>query len=284
MIRATILTIMSLLAAAPAAAGEKAPAFVKTKAVADKPSISLNPASGYVLLRTDTAMPLHLVRVPSESEKAIYAALRAKAFAEAQRKYQKKLKSYESLMADETRMPNAARPQKPVEPTEANFEFTPFELMTGVAIGPTNRFAKQDGGASTYLQELTPGEYRIYGPAQVMPAGGAAGTCWCMGSVKFKVAAGEITDLGLIATKQGKPSVTVADKNFPVPMDIPNFLGAAPEQAAIDPRLAKFPIRRAEYRPVGKLPNYFGIIVGRIPAMPGVLRYDRDRIVDLTAR
>jgi hypothetical protein len=32
-----------------------------------------------------------------------------------------------------------------------------------------------------------------------------------------------------------------------------------------------------------KLANYFGLTIGRILAMPGVMRYDGDRIVDLSA-
>lgn len=286
MIRATMLVaVCGLLIAAPAMAGEKPPVFVKTKAMADKPSVTLNPAFGYVLLRTDVAMPMHLMRVPSDAERATYADLRARAFAEAHRKYEKKRRSYEeALQARKGGAVNTLVPEKPVEPTETNFEFVPFERMAAVSIGPTNRFAKQDGGGSTYLQELTPGEYRLYGPVMVMPQGGAAGTCWCMGSVKVEVRAGEITDLGYIATKQSTPAFAVADKNFPVPLLVPNLLGPAPAGQAIDPRLANLPIRRANYRPVGKLPNYFGVMVGRIPEMPGVLRYERDQIIDLTAQ
>jgi hypothetical protein len=32
-----------------------------------------------------------------------------------------------------------------------------------------------------------------------------------------------------------------------------------------------------------ELPNYFGLSIDRFPAIDGVMRYDRDRIVDLTA-
>jgi hypothetical protein len=49
----------------------------------------------------------------------------------------------------------------------------------------------------------------------------------------------------------------------------------------LDPRIASLPIRRAEFHAVGKLPNFFGVRLGRIPAMPGVIDYDHDRIIDL---
>jgi hypothetical protein len=269
--------------ATPAVARDKTPPFVESAAVKDKPAVVLNPAKAYILLRTDAAGPMQLMRVPSAEDQARYDRLRAEAYAEAREKYAKKQKSYERAVADAAKDPAVRVPEKPVEPTEANFEFTPFGLMAGVAIGPINRFAKGEGGASTYLHEVTPGEYRVYGPVAVGP-NGMIGTCFCMGSVRFEARAGEITDMGVILSRQA-PSVKAppGDSSMPQLVNIPDYLGPAPATLPLDPRLASFTIRRAVYRPVGKLPNYFGVALGRIPEMPGVLRYDRDRIVDLTA-
>ena len=274
--------LTAALLTAPAVARDKTPPFVESAAVKDKPVVVLNPAKAYVLLRTDAATPTQLMRVPSAEEQARYDALRAEAFAEAREKYEKKRKSYERAVAAAAKDPVVRPPEKPIEPTEANFDFTPFGLLAGVAIGPINRFAKGEGGASTYLQEVTPGEYRVYGPVTVGP-NGAIGTCFCMGSVRFEARAGEITDMGVILSKQA-PAVKPppGDSSMPQLINVPDYLGAAPATMLLDPRLASFPIRRAAYRPIGKLPNYFGITLGRIPEMPGVLRYDRDRIVDLT--
>ena len=162
----------------------------------------LGAARAYVLVRSNIAIPLHLMRIPSEEDQVKYDALKAEAFTEAREKYAKKKASYDKAKAAYDKTPKGAAkpvlPEKPVEPTEANFEFTPFGLMTGVPIGPLFRFAKGDGGASTYLHELTPGRYRIYGMVSVLPNAAATGSCFCMGSVAFEVKAGQVTDLGYL--------------------------------------------------------------------------------------
>ncbi|WP_404333418.1 hypothetical protein AB2M62_10135 [Sphingomonas sp. MMS12-HWE2-04] len=280
--------LASLTLASPALAGDKHPSFVETKAVKDKPAVTLDPNRAYVMLRTDQASPLYLMRVPTAADQASYAAMRAEALAEAREKYAKKRASYERAVKALAETPNGAPrprlPEKPVEPTEANFEFTPFGLLAAVGIGPLDRFAKGKGGTSTYLQELTPGEYRVYGPMALANGTAPLGTCFCMGSVRFEVRAGEIADMGVILTDKVVAAKRPAgNSSMPALLEIPNFLGPAPAEMTLDPRLAQAKIRRAEYHPIGKLPNYFGLALGRIPEMPGVLRYDRDRIVDLTA-
>jgi hypothetical protein len=280
--------LASLTLASPAIAGDKHPVFVEARAVKDKPAVTLDSTKAYVMLRTDEAVPFYLMRVPTAEEQAVYTQLRDEAFAEAREKYAKKRASYDRAVAAAAKLPKGSPrprlPEEPVEPTESNFEFTPFGVMAAVGIGPLDRFAKAKGGASTYLQELTPGEYRIYGPLALTNGAAPLGTCFCMGSVKFEARAGEIVDMGVILTDGvERPKAPPGDSSMPVVMDIPNYLGPAPADMTIDPRLAQFTIRRAAYRPVGKLPNYFGVTVGRIPAMSGVLRYERDRIVDLTA-
>lgn len=292
MISAALLAL-----AAPALAGERdapaplakdPPVFVVSAPVKDKPTIALDSSKGYILLRSDAAVPLYLMRVPSAEDQRIYDGLRAEGLAEAREDYAKDLKKYEREAASwekASQQQRAAmrRPVKPVEPTDSNFEFTPFGLMAAVGIGPLNRFAKAKG-ASTYLQEITPGEYRIYGPFVPLAGGGSMGMCYCMGSVKFEVRAGEVTDMGVIMAGQAEiPRAPKGDSSMPIFVDIPNYLGPAPAGMQLDPRLASATVRRAQYKPVGKLPNYFGVTLGRIPEMPGVFRYERDRMVDLTA-
>lgn len=268
--------------AVPALAGDKPPPLVETAAIPDKPGFAIDPAKAYVLLRGDMPTAMFLVRVPSDADKAAYAAYRAYALAKAHDKYESQLRQYEQSKGNPP-PPGADPLVKPVEPTEANFQATPYEKLTAISIGPVNRFAKEKSGASTYLQMLTPGEYRLYGPIAIA-AEGPTGACYCMGSVKFEVRAGEITDLGVMLykgmPKQAKPD---GDSSMPLLGEPSGFLVDAPPEMVLDPRLASLPIRRAEFHPVGKLPNYYGIQVGRIPAMPGIIAYDRDRIIDLTA-
>lgn len=280
-----MISAAALAALATPAVAQKRPVFVEAASVADKPAVPFNKAKAYVLLRTDTPTPLTLMKIPSAEDQVAYDALRAEAFAEAREKYVKRQKSYESAMRSWNNSPKSTRgkaPDKPVEPTEANFEFTPFGLMTSVSMGPLFRFAKGDGGASTYLHQLTPGEYRVYGALSLLN-GAMFGSCFCMGSVKFEARAGEITDLGVIMSTGAVVRPPAGDSSMPMLATASDFLGPAPADMALDPRLAQFPIRRAVYRPVGKLPNYYGVTIGRMPAMPGVFRYERDRIVDLTA-
>jgi hypothetical protein len=170
------------------------------------------------------------------------------------------------------------KPQEPVEPTEANFAFTPFALMATVSMGPTNRFAKV--GMSTYLQEVTPGTYRIYGPITALPNAAPIGVCYCMGSVQFEAKAGDITDLGVmpVSESQERPH---GDSSWPGDWSKMPVLKPADGNTPLDPRLTSFRTVTASYRPAGKMPNYFGLQVARMPEMPGVMRYERDRIIDL---
>lgn len=274
------LALANVVLAMPsaAAAKDKPPKFVTSSHVADKPAVSLDPAQAYIVLRAETQTALYLMRVPTDEDQAVYARLRADAFAESHAKYVKKLASYQTAQADAAAK-GGPRPKDdggPVEPTEANFEFTAFGLLAPVPIGPANRFAKGAGGASTYLEAVTPGRYRIYGPIVAGQNNQMFGACFCMGSVSFDARAGEIVDLGLIT----KPDADAV----PAGMTSPGLVSLKPTNAGvvIDARLAKATIRPAAFRPVGKLPNYFGLPITRMAEMPGVMRYDRDRIVDLT--
>ncbi len=275
--RALPLAAAMLALVAPGAAVAKSKVkFVTSSHVADKPVVSLDPAQAYVLVRAETQTPLYLMKMPSDADQVEYAKLRAEALAESHAKYVKKLAEYEAAQKDA-----AAKGVKPVgenkvvEPTEANFEFTPFGVLAAVPIGPANRFAKVSG-ASTYLEAVTPGRYRIYGVIFAGQNNAMIGTCFCMGSVSFEAKAGEVVDLGTIA----KPD-TDAEPAGLASAALGTIHPAAP--GAVDPRLAKAVIRPAQFHPVGKLPNYFGLAITRMPEMPGVMRYDRDRIVDLTA-
>ncbi|HLL31602.1 MAG TPA: hypothetical protein VK403_11445, partial [Allosphingosinicella sp.] len=46
-------------------------------------------------------------------------------------------------------------------------------------------------------------------------------------------------------------------------------------------RLSGLPVVAADLRAAGKMPNYFGIEIDRLPAVPGVLAYERDKVVDV---
>ena len=261
---ASALIAASLLAAPAMAA--KAPVFVETAVVRDTPAVTADPAKGYIYLRTAAPLPLFLMRVPSEEDQKVYDELRAAALAKEQKKYPGRFATYNSSLKTYEMLKKSGgnpgtKPVMPVEPTEENFEFTPFVMLANASMGPLNRFAKGEGGASVYLQSITPGSYRIYGLMSPLLAGPQAGPCLCMGSVKFTVRAGEVTDLGTIGLGTA-------------------LLTPVMSSDAVDPRLAGWTIHPADYHAVGKLPNYFGGPVSRINPIPGVIAFDRDRIID----
>ena len=259
----------------------KAPVFVTWKPVADKPTVALDGTRAYVMLRTTARTALLLMKEPSAEDQVAYDKLRSEALAKAHAKYVKKRAAYEQAKANAARTKNNAIvvPDEPVEPTEQNFDFTPFGTMATVNLGPLFRFSKESGDRSTYLTALTPGSYRVYGPLSLVPGQPPVGSCFCMGSVRFEVKAGEIVDLGELA---GAGLFEAVPDFESLAVDAAHIVPATSEMP-VDARLAGQKIVPAQYRPAGKLPNYYGVSIDRLAAIPGVMRYERDNIVDLTA-
>ncbi|NUT01492.1 MAG: hypothetical protein HOP96_10995 [Sphingomonas sp.] len=48
----------------------------------------------------------------------------------------------------------------------------------------------------------------------------------------------------------------------------------------VPPKLASLPHTGASYRAAGKIDNFFGVMVDRLTALPGVLAYHRDEVID----
>jgi hypothetical protein len=264
----------------PALAKDKPPVFVEAKNVKDAKVVTLDPTKAYVFVRTTNAMPLNFTRIPTAEDQAAYEKLKAAAFEDARKDYAKKLKRYESDLAASKKNKQLKAPKKPQEPTEENFQFAPFGQLANFTVGAFNRFSNKDG--STYLHAVTPGTYRIFGQTDPMFGGGV---CYCMGSVTFEVVAGKITDLGSVAADPD--NMPTAEKGDSAAPSISAYaLKWTPADAAtpIDPRIAAFPRVPATFRAAGKMPNYRGIAISRIPAIAGVIAYERDRIIDLKAQ
>ncbi|MBA16950.1 MAG: hypothetical protein CMN73_11450 [Sphingomonas sp.] len=253
--------------------------FVDHKAVRDKPDAQLDPAKAYLMYRLNGISPLYLIKEPTEADLAEYARLRGEALAEAQEDYPKDRTRYERRLQRWNLNPVGDPPEEPVEPTDENFEFTPIEQLEMFSIGPLNRFAKNT--VSVYLEELPPGTYRIYGLLRQPNGDARPGLCFCMGSVRFEVRAGEVTDLGFLDMPALNAMQDPTDHETPL-----RVFGSLPEGVDLDSRIVAsgLPLRAADLHPAGKLPNYFGVATYRIPAIPGVIAYDRDRIIDLTAK
>jgi hypothetical protein len=277
-----ILTIAALSAAVSpqiSLAKSKVPVFVEAKHVKDAPTVTLDPAKAYILLRTPHAMPMHFVKIPSAEDQLAYDKLRDEAFAEAKEDYAKAIVKYERDLALAKKASGMKLPKKPVEPTESNFQFTQFSQMANFTMGPFNRFYSKGGG--TYLHAVTPGTYRIFG--QVDPLIGA-GVCYCMGSVTFTAEAGKIVDLGTMTTDLANSGpAEKGDSSSPRLAAMTLALDPVDSNTPVDPRLASLPRIAADLRAAGKVPNYMGIAISRLPAIKGVLGYQRDRVIDRKA-
>lgn len=249
--------------------------------------VKIEPDSGYIYTTGRSRAMGMFLKLPDAKETADYEAEWAEELAKEKKKYAKKLASWEQN-AKAARAAKAKVPDKPVEPTEENFSIGPIELLNPVSYGPQFIFSKsKDGDQFSYMNKVKPGTYVYYGP--IMVAQAAMGTCYCMGSVKFEVKAGVITDLGnfLAALPADDPAFPRDNSDpkgsqaglygvyFGKPMDPPAMAFGLPES------LKAYPSERADFRASGKLENFYGITVSRMPPVPGVLAYDRGEIVDL---
>lgn len=231
---------------------------------------SLNPAAGYILLRTSTAksgmMPIRhvLLRIPAASELEAYRTARQAAYTAALPQLTRKAKG--------GRVPGIE---------EFEFEYN----------GPVNTFVVdsgkfiEDGEMRTVLLEVPPGTYVLYGSTV---GGRGLVTCNCLGTVSFEVRAGAITDIGsLFVDKVHKPS--------PLP-HLEDNLGERMFQygfvlgQALVPADASTPVPAA-VRALGVVPATFTVVgqyyepgatgINRLAPISGILGYERGRPVDL---
>lgn len=278
-----------LLAAVAAVLVSSAPALAKplqTHQFKANAAITLDRTRAYLLVRSP-GVDLKLVRTPTQSEWAAYLAERAEALAKARAKYPRKLESYE---ADRRVYDGAAKrgerypkPERPVEPTDANLAFKAIESDNFVTIWGGRVFDK--GGTRTaHLIAVPPGTYRIYGQL-LETQNGASGFCLCMGSVEFDAAAGTITDMG---TMRYPIAEALRDKAKPSWNGLTPGKGGltamrvepADASVHVPAKLAGLPRVTASYRAAGKMNNFFGVMVNRLTALPGVLAYRRDEVID----
>jgi len=274
-----LLAVTGALLPQIAIAKSKVPVFVEAKHVKDSPTVTLDPAKAYILLRTPNAMPMHFVKIASTEDQIAYDKLRNEAFAEAKEDYVKDLAKYERDLALSKKNAGMKAPKKPIEPTEANFQFTQFAQMANFTMGPFNRFYSKDGG--TYLHAVTPGRYRIFGQVDPLVS---IGVCYCMGSVTFEAEAGKITDLGTMDLDLANSGpAEKGDSSSPRVAAYALALEPVNDLTPVDPRLKSLPRISADLRAAGKMANYMGIAISRLPAIKGVLSYQRDRIIDKKA-
>ena len=213
--------------------------------------------NGYIFFHSPTRAIANFIKIPDEADEAEFREEWEKEFAKAEKKYPRKYAKWRTdvQIANATRKPI---PEKPVEPTRENFSIGNILFRNVVTVGPQYKFGADDAEQEySYLTAVEPGTYIYYGGIMMNPV---AGTCACMGTVKFEVKPGVITDIG----------------NFPV-------LAGDNDQLkfGLPPALAEYQSSEADFRAYGKIDNQYGVRIGRVPALDGVMRYERDRMIDL---
>ncbi len=254
-------------------------------------AVQIDSSTAYLTYRTRMKAQLHFIRAVTPDDRAIYEKKRSIAFGRVHRSYETDLAEWQDKdaiwrnMAKAHKLNGALEPIRPVEPSEADFAYPAAEFGNLVSVGTGPQF---DKGANTftYLVAVQPGTYTLYG-AFLGGNGAAIGTCLCMGSVKFEAAAGKVTDMGELRLPD-EPAVVKSGAEYPKveankagnlpPVLIPSSPGLKPAG-----RLAGLPIVAADLHAADKIPNFFGILIDRLPSIPGILAYDRDAIIDLKA-
>jgi hypothetical protein len=283
---------MKLTRALLAAALFVAPVLASSPAIAQiterdvtRGRVALDPARGYVFMRSPGRLAGTFLRVPDATALEEYRAARSARFAEEVEAYQRRYASWERR--NEERVGRRLDP--PLEPTEESFTFPAFEALNAQSFGPTYAFAETEGDPLqfSYLTVLPPGRYIWYGPVFIDPSQGAVGACYCMGSVEFDVPAGRITDLGnfLMAAPQAEGNVTAPLPPIRHMSGLNGFRIEIPEHSSevrygLPASLASWPSQQAEFHASGKTNNIYGVRITRLAPIPGVLGYRRDVVVD----
>ena len=254
----------------------------------EKGEESIKPDMGYIYLTAPNRFAGSFIRVADEEDIAKYQEARAAAFAAAVEEYEKDYARWQRRMESQTAAENP--PEEPVKPTEESFTYAPIEQFFATSFGPTFVYSK-DGGTYAYLEELKPGTYIWYGPVFYGVKQGYLGQCYCMGTIKFEVKPGVVTNLGnsLFAMPRWEE-----DRGAPVPQIKENsglngFVVELPQQSGdlvydLPATLASQPSVIPEFFAVGKINNFYRQMIARIAPIDGVIAYDRDQVIDLKAQ
>lgn len=290
MMRRVLAAAVLAAFAAPVAAAEDKPAL-KTGPVEEKNllagKVARDPAAGYIHVQSQARIFGTFLRVPDDETRAAYQADWEKAFAKAQKKYQSALVSWNAAvrMAEQTK---AKPPARPVEPTRENFTIGPIELRDMVSFGPMFAYSK---GADRfdYLSAVKPGTYIYYGVVMAAPDLPAGGICTCMGTVRFEVKPGTVTDLGNYLYAAPHPEAPfdfatlqarkLADERRAKGKDVPVINQDL--AFGLPGSLKDWPSEKAEFSASGKLNNFFLLPITRLAPIPGVLAYRRDTVIDV---
>lgn len=247
----------------------------------------LDPQSGYILISTPTEMHGTFMRIPDASDWEYYRKTREARLEEAKKEYPGKLATWQK-QADRAVMEGRKPFPRPVEPNAETFSIGPIERFMRDSFGIYQFSKDKKVPVYRYLIGVKPGTYAWFGPTVPGIAFPNPDYCNCMGTVKFEVKAGVITDLGdflmTVARRDGltgKDKVDAAGGVFSTSRDGQGEVGAEAARYGVPPSLSALPAVRAEFHASGKINNFDNITVNRVRPIPGILGYDRDTVIDL---
>lgn len=275
----------SMIAAALAATALPAAPAAASDQVNDSEPVVVQPDRAYIFFRATRRFPLRFLRSVTEQQRRAHEAERDQAFARARRRYERQLANWQrdyDRCGARNAYCRAALGDRPAEVTQENFPYAAPELDNFVNVSRGRAFSRAPG-AHTYLIAVDPGTYTLYGQITDNPQNGPIGVCLCMGSVSFAARAGEIVDIGEIrypalAAAEARNG-TAASQGRIAALE----LVAPTAEMSLPGRLSGQPVVRGELHGAGKMPNYFGVQIDRLPAIDGVLAYQRDRVIDVAA-
>ena len=227
---------------------------------------ALDPNKAYLLFESSRAKSgimkiTHVfLRVPTEAELSAYRAAKEAAYQKALPKLTRRAKG------------------KPV-PTIDEYEFSWDGAENIFAVNMGDELGESDW----FLIEVPPGEYVLYGTAI---SSRALAVCNCLGTVKFEAQAGAITHLGgLFADKSHKDSPVphiednLGEHMFNYGWVLSQAVVPADTNSSVPTGLTSLPWEPADYQPVPAFVDPSADSINRLAPIPGVLEYERGRVV-----
>ncbi|MFS2109107.1 hypothetical protein ACCC88_05435 [Sphingomonas sp. Sphisp140] len=249
--------------------------------------MSLRPDRAYLLFRSDapSLSPVFL-RIPTDAETASYEEARRNAFIKAEPGL---IRKRQQLLAQKTEAEKAGlKFNKPIPPVPSldTFDFAYDKIINAQTVGMGSTFERSDRDR-TMLLEALPGDYVLYG----IGWNDIFETCFCLGTVSFPAEAGKITDMGSLFIAGAGPQSDIPELAGETGFGESSMSDFLPVwTAAIRPAnastkipalLVDKPIVPAAYRAQGKFVAGFSFAINRLAPIPGVLGYDRGKVIDL---
>ena len=251
-------------------------------------AVPIQPDMGYLLVRLGENSKgyeagFSMIRKLKDTEIQAYEAEKKIQYEKAKLKNEKKREKRQAAKAKAEAKGEAYTKSIPPVLTYDRFVF-PYEGTKNVyVVDARKEYTKTDYGRVMVIQ-LKPGNYVISDIAAV---------CMCMGTVQFEIKPGVINDLGMIVSDLADrydgpskyPDIWEAVKDHGVYRTgiyyLVSTIRPATNDMDVPEPLQALPRELVELHAMGKMPVYYSTMVDRMVAIPGILGYEGDQVVDL---